>query len=149
MKSTAIDTCILFHVRGNSLNGFIGLVTDDSINNKSAEYQCDERDTSMKFVTLTKRSFPMRILGYLINHETNSRTIGPKKYIPQLQLTNTNTFNYDFFRTVCGQLLFNAQFSHSDMSYSVAQSSQTPNKQISLQDCQSINSTVTYLEAIP
>lgn len=149
MKSAAFDPHFFFHARDNFLDGVTGLVAEDSINNGNARYQREQKDATKKFVTQTKHSFPIRFLSCIINHVTNTLIVGQKEHISRLQLTNTNTLNRDFFRTVRGQLLLIAQNSRPDIFYSVPQLFQIPYEQISLQECQSINSIVTYLKSTP
>lgn len=84
MSPCAIDPCFIFKTNDSKLFGITGLATDDSINTGNAEYQSSEESATKSFITKKKDIFPLRLVGFLIEHENDSLFIFQPQHIDRL-----------------------------------------------------------------
>lgn len=146
MSPCSFDPCFLFKTNDSTLSGITGLATDDSINTGNAEYQASEEQATKAFITKKKDIFPLRFLGFLIEHEDNSLLVSQPQHIDRLHLLDHKDINHDSFRSVRGQLLFISQSSRPDISYNVSQLCQVKYDNVKSSDVKLLNQTVTHLQ---
>lgn len=106
MLSAPFDPCFLLWTQSSGPIQIAGLVTADSINTGTSDYQLFESEAAKSSITKKTDKFSLRFLGCIVNRNNGCASFGHVDHTWRLLLVPTNTVSRKLFRAVRSRLLF-------------------------------------------